>query len=82
MNLQLALLQFLRAAGDLLTTETQLRNDARLAVTPVPTGTEISEALNDLERRGYAVAVRDDLTGAVRWQITDLGRAQLAKRNL
>lgn len=82
MKLQLTLLQFLRAAGDLLTAETQLRNDARLAVTPVPTGTEISEAINDLERRDLAVSVRDELEGTVRWQITDLGRAALAKRNL
>jgi hypothetical protein len=83
MKLQLTLLQFLRAAGgELLTPETQLRNDARLAVSPPPTGLEISEALNDLERRGYAVSVRDGLTEIVRWQITDLGRVQLTTRHL
>lgn len=82
MKLELTLLKFLRAAGDLLTAEGQLRDDARLAVSPVPLGTEISDALNNLENRKWAVAVRDELTETVRWQITDAGRAQLAKRNL
>lgn len=82
MNLPLTILKFLRAGGELLTPETQLRDDCRLAVSPPPTGMEISEALNQVESEGWAVSVRDSLTRAVRWQITDAGRAQLAKRGL
>lgn len=82
MNLTLTILKFLRAGGDLLTPETQLRDDVRMAMAPPPTGTEISEALNLIEQRGLAVSLRDDLTKEVKWQITDNGRAQLAKRNL
>jgi hypothetical protein len=82
MKLQLTALKYLRVGGDLLTPETQLRDDLRLAVSPAPTGVEISEALNHIESSGWAVSVRDELTGAVRWQITDLGRVQLAKRGL
>lgn len=82
MNLTLTILKFLRAGGDLLTPETQLRDDVRMAVVPPPTGAEISEALNLIEQRGLGVSLRDDLTKEVKWQITDNGRAQLAKRNL
>ncbi|MCW5557719.1 MAG: hypothetical protein KIT22_07795 [Verrucomicrobiae bacterium] len=55
-----------------------------MASSPPPTGAEISEALNTLEEeKGWAVAVRDELTQQIRWTITDAGRAQLAKkRNL
>lgn len=82
MTLSLHILKILRAAGNLLTPETQLRDDVRLLVTPMPTGTEISEHINRVESRGWAISVRDEETQSVKWQITDSGRAQLAARNL
>lgn len=82
MSITLTILKFLRAGGDLLTPETQLRDDLRVSVSPPPTSVEISEALDLIEERGLAVSLRDDLTKEVKWQITDNGRAQLAKRNL
>lgn len=82
MNLDLSLLRILRAAGELLTPEQQLRCDLRLTVSPPPTGLEIGEALNRAEDAGWAVSVRDPVTGQVRWQATDLGRVQLSKRGL
>lgn len=82
MTLTLHILEFLRAAGDMLTPESQLRTDVRLSVAPPPTGSEISESLNMLEKEGWAVSMRDKLTGQIRWTITDEGRAQLAKRHL
>jgi hypothetical protein len=81
-NLDLALLRILRAAGELLTPEPQLRCDLRLTYSPPPTGLEISDALNRAEDAGWAVSVRDPVTGQVRWQVTDLGRVQLSKRGL
>lgn len=83
MNLEIFILKFLRAAGaDLLTSEDQLRTDLRMFRTPPPTGSEISEALNSLETRQQAVAVRDRLTGQIKWRITDEGRAELAARRI
>lgn len=82
MRIELTILKFLRAAGDLLTPETQIRDDVRLVVAPAPTGLEVSESLNRIESDGWAVSIRDQVTGIVRWQITDLGRVQLTKRGL
>jgi hypothetical protein len=82
MSIELTILKFLRAAGDLLTPETQIRDDVRLTVAPAPTGLEVSEALNRIEGEGWAVSIRDSVTKIVRWQITDLGRVQLTKRGL
>ncbi|MFO1461300.1 MAG: hypothetical protein U1G08_18090 [Verrucomicrobiota bacterium] len=82
MSIDLTILKFLRAGGDMLTPETQLRDDVRLAVSPPPTGGEISEALGRIEGAGLALSFRDEMTKAVRWTITDEGRAQLAKRRL
>lgn len=82
MTLALHILKVLRAAGDCLTPETQLRDDLRILVSPVPTGTNISEQLDRIETNKWAVSFRDAETGTIRWQITDSGRAQLATRNL
>ena len=82
MTLTLHILKWLRAGGDNLTPEEQLRSDLRMSVSPTPSGTEISEALNQMEDKGWAVSIRDPEIGTVRWQITDEGRAQLSKRKL
>lgn len=82
MNLEIYILKFLRAGGDLLTTEDQLRTDLRMFRTPPPTGSEVSEALSSLETRGYAISLRDQITHEVRWRITDQGRAELAARRI
>jgi hypothetical protein len=82
MTLELTLLTFLRAGAPLLTPEGQLRMDARLAASPPPTGSDISAALNHIEDAGLAVSVRDPLTHAVKWKITDQGRAELAARGI
>lgn len=78
----IAILLLLRAGGEHLTPEEQIRTDLRLSVQPVPGSVEVSEALAQLEARGLAVSLRDELTGQVKWQITDEGRAQLASRRL
>ena len=82
MNTELHILRLLRAAGDLLTPEAKIRSDLRLGVTPPPRHSEVSEAFDRLETAGLAISVRDQLTGAVRWQATDGGRAALAARGL
>jgi hypothetical protein len=66
----------------MLTSEDQLRTDLRMFRNPPPTGTEVSESLSSLETRGLAISVRDTLTGAVRWRITDEGRAELSARRI
>lgn len=82
MNLTLQTLTYLRDLGGNLIREDQLRTDLRATVAPAPTGTEISDAINALEKRKWAVSVRDDVTQEIRWRITDAGRAELAARNL
>lgn len=76
------LLLLLRRAGNLLTPEPTLRVDLRLAVSPAPSGTEISEAIDKCERQGWIISVRDDMTDELKWRITDAGRASLAERGL
>lgn len=82
MRVTLPMLKFLRAAEGVLTPETQLRDDIRMAVAPPPTKSEVDAALNRMEDRGWAVSVRDEITQVVRWRITDAGKAELAARNL
>lgn len=76
------LLLILRRAGTLMTPEPTLRVDLRLVVSPAPSGTEISEAIDKCERNGWVISVRDDMTGELKWRITDAGRALLAERGL
>lgn len=76
------LLLLLRQAGTLLTPEPTLRVDLRLAVSPAPSGTEISEAIDTCERNGWVIGVRDAMTGQLKWRITDSGRVSLAERGL
>lgn len=82
MNLTLQTLSVLRDIDGNLIREDQLRTDLRATVTPAPTGSEISTALNTIEKHQWAVSVRDGITGDIRWRITDAGRAELAARNL
>ncbi len=82
MNLTLQTLAVLRDLDGNLIREDQLRTDLRATVTPAPTGSEISTALNTIEKHQWAVSVRDAITGDIRWRITDAGRAELAARNL
>ena len=80
--LPISILVILRAGGDHLTPAEQIRMDLRLSVQPVPGSVEVSEALDQLADKGLAVSLRDSITGQVKWQITDDGRAQLASRRL
>ena len=82
MNLVLHTLRVLREAGENLTPEDTLRVDLRSMISPPPLGAEVSAALHQIETRRLGVAVRDELTGAVRWKITDSGRAALAERGI
>lgn len=84
MTLKLQLLKLLRAAGDLLTPEEQLRSDLRLTITPAPRGSEISVAFDELEAESQplALSVRDKLADRTSWKITDAGRMALAERGL
>lgn len=76
------LLRLLRANGDLLIPEDQLRFDLRLEFKPAPTTAEINDVLNAAESRGLAISIRDSITGEVKWRITELGRVALSERNL
>lgn len=82
MRVTLPILKFLRAGEGVLTPETQLRTDLFQVVAPPPTKSEVDAALNRMEDRGWAVSVRDEITGVVRWRITDAGKAELAARGL
>lgn len=80
--LPISILLILRAGGEHLTPEAQIRTDLRLTCQPVPGSIEVSEAFATIEERGLAVSLRDSLTGAIKWQITDEGRSALASRGL
>lgn len=82
MTINPQLLVLLRRAGQFLTPEPTLRVDLKLAVSPTPSGTDISEAIDQCERKGWIISVRDDMTGELKWRITDAGRASLAERGL
>ena len=82
MNLVFPILSQLKQARGLLVPESALRMQLRLEVTPAPTGLEISDALNTIERNKWGVAVRDGISGDVRWKITDTALAELYERGL
>lgn len=82
MNTTLHALKYLGELNGALVRETQLRTDLRATVSPAPTGTEISDALNVLSRSQWAVEVRDTVTGEIRWRITEAGRGELAARGI
>lgn len=76
------LLQLLRQAGTLFTPEPTLRMDLRLAVSPAPSGNDISEAIDTCKRNGWVIGLRDEMTSQLKWRITDTGRAVLDERGL
>ena len=82
MNHTLHVLTYLRDLRGNLVREEQLRIDLRATVSPAPTGTEISTALNTCERSQWAVSIRDGITGEIRWRITPAGEAELASRQI
>lgn len=82
MNITPQLLVQLKSAGGLLVPEPALRVQLRIALSPAPTGTEISDALNQSEANGWVLCVRDEMTREVKWKITDAGRGVLAERGL
>lgn len=82
MNITPQLLTQLKAAGGLLVPEPALRIQLRLSISPAPTGAEISDALNQCESKQWILSVRDEVTGDVKWKITDAGRGVLAERGL
>ena len=82
LRIDLEALKWLRAGGDNLTPETQLRDDVRMALSPAPTGGELSDSFNRLEARQWALASRQSEGDDVKWMILPLGKAQLTSRNL
>lgn len=82
MKIELVILRFLRAADGVSTPETQLRDDARLATSPPPSTADLNAAFTTLEDKGWAMSVRDPLTGQIRWVISGEGIAQLTLRKL
>jgi hypothetical protein len=82
MNITPQLLVQLKAAGGLLVPEPALRVQLRIALSPAPTGTEISDALNQCESKGWILSMRDEMSTELKWRITDSGRAVLAERGL
>lgn len=61
--------------------ETTLLNQVRVLCSPVPTITEFKRAVEELERDGLVVSVRDTLdAGVLKYRITDSGRAEVASR--
>ena len=78
----ISILLILPAVGEHSSPEVQIRTHLWLTCPPVPGSIEVSEAFATIEERGLAVSLRDSLTGAIKWQITDEGRSALASRGL
>lgn len=60
-------------------TDDALIAEVSLAVVPRPTRLLIENMLTDLESLDYIVGVRNELTGARKWMITDAGQCALAQ---
>ena len=71
-------LRALAKAAPYLLSEEALIDALRLASAPPPTATECRGLLELLERDGLLTAVRNEVTTALRYRITDAGRAALA----
>lgn len=79
-KIQLCVLRDLRdMPEDYLQPDTALNSNIRLSIVPAPTLVDIEEAMMSLEQLGYVIALRDELTGVRRWQITPVGKAYLAR---
>ena len=72
-----AILRVLRDCGGYMLPEDRLLDEVRIQRGSCLRG-EFKAALDELEARGWAVAVRNELHG-VRWKISDLGKATLTE---
>ena len=82
MKLRLHILQALRSMGEHLCPEPTLRVQIQVTASPTPTTVEITEALVALRDADLAIDIRDELTGDVKWAITDKGRLKLSERRM
>lgn len=79
-KIQLCVLRYLRdMPEDYLQPDVSVNAHIRLCIVPAPTLVDIEEAMMSLEELGYVIALRDELTGVRRWQITPVGKAYLAR---
>lgn len=79
-NIKIAILTSLRRMPQGYTqSDDSLIAEVSLAVVPRPTRLDIEDMLTELESMSYIVGVRNELTGARRWQITDAGKCALAQ---
>ncbi len=60
-------------------TDDSLIAQVSLSVVPRPTRLAIEDMLTELESMSYIVGVRNELTGARKWMITDAGKCALAQ---
>lgn len=73
-----ALIECLSLAAPRLVPGDALVRHARETVFPLPSSTEIETARERLEALRYLVSVRDEVTGKLRYGLTDSGKAWLA----
>jgi hypothetical protein len=77
MTVKAQILNALDRCNGLLMPEPTLLNDIRLLTVPAPTATEFYSALRELEAARLVVSVRSELMGAIKWRLTDAGKAAL-----
>lgn len=82
MTLTLHVLKLLAEARGLLVPEAMPRLDLRVRMSPPPSTGELNSALNEVERAGWAVSVRDEVEHTLKWKLTTAGQAVLAERGL
>lgn len=82
MRMTIPLLVLLREARGMMVPEPMLRLDLRVRVSPPPSTSDLNDTLNECERSGWAVSVRDEVEHTLKWKLTAAGAAVLAERGL
>jgi hypothetical protein len=73
------LLRVLEQCAGYLLPETALHVQVNLELVPPGIRSELTLAIQFLEREGWIIGVRPEMGGPVRWRITELGKSHLAE---
>lgn len=72
------LLKLIAAGAPYATPEETLRIDIRRVV-PGTSGGQISSAFTQLENQKLAISTKDELSGDMKWSVTEVGKTKLVE---
>lgn len=79
LTINLAILRVLKTCAGFLVPQDTLFQQTALEVVPTLLLSEFEDCLRGLQDLHFVVAVPDELGGATKWKLTDLGRAKLSE---